>query len=46
MKIRLTQRARIWHEAREIVNVSPAEAAFLLSVNSAEKVEDKKKKEK
>lgn len=42
MKVRLTQRTRIWHESGETVNVSPAEAAFLLSVHAAETVADKK----
>lgn len=35
MKIKLLRPARIRHNAGEIVEVSPAEAAFLLSVNSA-----------
>lgn len=35
MKIKLLRASRIRHEAGEIVEVSPAEAAFLLSVNSA-----------
>jgi len=36
MKLRLTKAARINHEAGEIVEVSPAQANFLLSVNAAE----------
>lgn len=44
MKVRLKRRAKVWHEAGETVNVSPADAAFLLSVGSAEVVEEKKKK--
>ena len=36
MKLRLTRAARIRHEAGEIVEVSPAEAGFLLSTGSAE----------
>ena len=35
MKIRLIRDARIKHKAGEIVEVSPAEANFLLSLNSA-----------
>ena len=56
MKLKLTRAARIRHEAGEIVEVSPAEAGFLLSTGSAaiytepakekpEKPEDKKVKE-
>ena len=40
MKIRLLRAARIRHEAGEIVEVSPAEAGFLLSTGSAERAED------
>ena len=36
MKLRLIRAARIRHEAGEIVEVSPAEAGFLLSTGSAE----------
>lgn len=36
MKLLLTKAARINHEAGEIVEVSPAQANFLLSVNAAE----------
>ena len=39
MKIRLIRAARIRHEAGEIVEVSPAEAGFLLSTGSAAPVE-------
>lgn len=35
MRVRLTKRQRIWHEAGETVEVSPAEANFLLSVKAA-----------
>ena len=35
MKLRLIRAARIRHEAGEIVEVSPAEAGFLLSTGSA-----------
>ena len=40
MKLRLIRAARIRHEAGEIVEVSPAEAGFLLSTGSAERVEE------
>ena len=50
MKIRLLRDARIRHKAGEIVEVSPAEATFLLSLNSAvactEDVKEPKKKTK
>lgn len=36
MKLKLLRAARIRHEAGEIVEVSPAEAGFLLSTGSAE----------
>ena len=36
MKIKLLRAARIRHEAGEIVEVSPAEAGFLISTGSAE----------
>ena len=36
MKLKLLRAARIRHEAGEIVEVSPAEACFLLSTGSAE----------
>ena len=57
MKVKLIRAARIRHEAGEIVEVSPAEAGFLLSTGSAvpytepvkeekpEKPEDEKEKE-
>ena len=35
MKIKLLRNARINHKAGEIVDVSPAECAFLVSVGSA-----------
>ena len=35
MKVKLLRAARIRHEAGEIVEVSPAEAGFLLSTMSA-----------
>lgn len=37
MKILLRKRSRIWHNAGEIVEVSPAEAGFLFSTGSAVK---------
>ena len=40
MKLKLTRAARIRHEAGEIVEVSPAEAGFLLSTGSAEVVRE------
>ena len=46
MKVRLLRDANITHKAGEIVEVSPAEAGFLLSVKSAEKVEEKPKTRK
>ena len=38
MKLRLTRAARIRHEAGEVVEASPAEAGFLLSTGSAERI--------
>ena len=38
MKLKLLRAARIRHEAGEIVEVSPAEAGFLLSTGSAVEV--------
>lgn len=46
MKIRLIRRARIWHEAGEIVEVKPEEARFLLSVSSAIPVKEEAEPEK
>ncbi len=42
MKVRLLRSARVNLNAGEIVDVSPAQAAFLLSVGSAEIVPEKK----
>ena len=42
MLVKLLRPARIRHEAGEIVEVSPAEAGFLLSIKSATKVEEEK----
>ena len=38
MKLKLLRAARIRHEAGEIVEVSPAEAGFLLSTGSAVRI--------
>lgn len=43
MKIKLLRDSRITHLAGEIVEVNAHEAAFLLSVRSAVKVEEPKK---
>lgn len=43
MVVKLLHSARINHEAGEIVEVSPAQANFLLAVGSAERVEPIKK---
>lgn len=48
MLVKLLKRARIWHNAGEIVQVSPDEANFLISVSAAaparaEKVQKPKK---
>jgi hypothetical protein len=42
MKVTLTKKARIWHEAGETVEVSPAEGRFLLSVKAAVVAEETK----
>ena len=42
MKVKLLRAARIRHEAGEIVEVSPAEAGFLLSTGSAVPVAEEK----
>lgn len=39
MLIKLNRDARIRHHAGEVVEASPAEAAFLLSIGSAEAVD-------
>ncbi len=44
MKLKLLRAARIRHEAGEIVEVSPAEAGFLLSTGSAMMVAETPKK--
>ena len=43
MKVRLLRDARITMKEGDIVDVSPSVGAFLLSVGSAEQVEEKKK---
>ena len=45
MKLKLLKAARIRHEAGEIVEVSPAEAGFLLSTHSAVEYADPVKPE-
>lgn len=40
MKVHLIKRAKIWCEAGETVEVSPAEANFLLSVRAAELIQE------
>ena len=42
MKVKLLRAARIRHEAVEIVEVSPAEAGFLLSTGSAVQIAEEK----
>ncbi len=44
MKVRLTKDARITVKAGETVEVSPEVGAFLLSIGSAETVEEKPKR--
>ena len=46
MKVKLIRAARIRHEAGEIVEVSPAEAGFLLSTGSAVQYTEPVKEEK
>ena len=41
MKVKLLRDARVSHKAGEIIEVSPAEGEFLLSVGSAEKIVEK-----
>ena len=45
MKVKLLRDSRINHQAGEIVEVSPAQGAFLLSVGSATQVVEKAAKE-
>lgn len=42
MKVKLARRARVWHEAGEIVEVSPAMAELLIRANAAEPAPEKK----
>lgn len=46
MKVKLIRDARINHKAGETVEVSPAQAQFLLSIHSAEIVKEAKKGKK
>lgn len=50
MKLLLKKRQKVWHEAGEVVEVSPADAGFLLAVGAAviaaEKKEAPKKEQK
>ena len=46
MKLILLRAARIRHEAGEIVEVSPAEAGFLLSTGSAARVTEETPKKR
>lgn len=43
MKVRLLRDARVTVKAGEVVEISPAEARFLLGVGSAVKVEEAQK---
>ena len=45
MKLKLLRAARIRHEAGEIVEVSPAEAGFLISTGSAVQVSEPARRE-
>ena len=40
LKVKLLVDAKIRHQAGDVVNVTPAEGAFLLSVGSAEELKD------
>ena len=42
MKVKLLRDARIAHKAGEVVETTPAEGAFLISVGSAEPILEKK----
>ena len=46
MKVQLIKDARIHHKAGEIVEVSPAEAGFLLSTGSAAIIEEEPQKKR
>ena len=43
MKVKLIRDSRIWHKAGETVEVTPAEANYLVSVGSAVPEPEKKK---
>ena len=45
MKVKLLREAKIAHAAGDIVEVSPAKGAFLISVGSAVEIADKAEKE-
>lgn len=42
MKVKLVKRARVWHEAGETVEVSPAMAELLMRAYAAEPAPEKK----
>ena len=42
MRVRLLRAARVTHKAGEIVEVSPDQAAFLISIGSAEPVAERR----
>lgn len=46
VKVLLIRPAKIKHNAGEVVDISPAEAHFLLSVNSAIKIEQEAPKKR
>ena len=41
MKVKLLRDARITHHAGEVIETTPAEGAFLISVGSAEELKEK-----
>lgn len=41
MKVRLLRDARIMHKAGDVIDVTPAECFFLVSVGSAEELKEK-----
>lgn len=45
MKIKLLRDSEIMHKAGEVVDASPAEAAFLIEVNSAIEIREEPKPE-
>lgn len=46
LKVKLLRDARIAHKAGDVVDVTPADGAFLISVGSAEELKEKKVAEK